>query len=236
MKKIYFLVFLLLLAVGCNKDNNRKVEVIKLNDNSYVPFTELDNYQELSGKLRKLKINEQISKKIAEQNIPGSGFEHYYFILFIDKEGKADKIVMLEGPESKASDILIKTFTNQTFVKGTKNGNPVNYRINWWYQGEYNVKADSMPEPIGGIEAIQKNIIYPEIARRAGIQGKVYVKAFITEDGNVEKAIIIKGIGGGCDQAAINAIKKVKFKPGMENGIPVKVQVSIPVIFRLSNK
>jgi len=100
---------------------------------------------------------------------------------------------------------------------------------------KYFVSVDKMPEPIGGIAAIQENIKYPEIARRAGIEGKVYIQAYIDENGNVRKTNVLKGIGGGCDEAAMNAIKKVKFIPGRQGGKPVKVQVSVPVIFKLSD-
>jgi protein TonB len=90
-----------------------------------------------------------------------------------------------------------------------------------------------MPEPIGGIAAIQQLITYPEIAKRAGVEGKVYVLAFVDESGNVTNAKIIKGIGAGCDEAAIDAVRQTKFKPGKQRGTPVKVQVSIPIVFKL---
>lgn len=97
----------------------------------------------------------------------------------------------------------------------------------------YFVAVEEMPEPIGGIGEIQKKIIYPEIAKRAGVEGKVYVLAFVDESGAVTDAKIIKGIGAGCDEAALDAVKKTKFKPGKQRGKPVKVQVSIPVVFKL---
>ena len=53
------------------------------------------------------------------------------------------------------------------------------------------------------------------------------------ETGTVTKANVIKGIGAGCDEAALNAVLKTKFKPGKQRGKPVKVQVSIPVVFKL---
>ncbi len=98
---------------------------------------------------------------------------------------------------------------------------------------QFFVAVEEMPEPIGGIEAIQKRIVYPEIAKRAGVQGRVFVKAFVDENGNVIKAEIIKGIGAGCDEAAIKAVMATKFKPGRQRGKPVKVQVSIPILFKL---
>ncbi len=99
---------------------------------------------------------------------------------------------------------------------------------------KYILVPEEMPEPIGGIAEIQKKIVYPELAIRAGIQGKVFVKAFVDEKGNVVKAKIIKGIGVGCDEAAIAAVMKTKFNPGKQRGKPVRVQVSIPILFKLN--
>ncbi len=95
------------------------------------------------------------------------------------------------------------------------------------------VAVEDMPEPIGGIAAIQSKIVYPEIAKRAGVQGRVFVKAFVDENGSVTKVELIKGIGAGCDEAAMEAVKQTKFKPGKQRGKAVKVQVSIPVLFKL---
>ncbi len=95
------------------------------------------------------------------------------------------------------------------------------------------VAVEQMPEPIGGIGAIQSKIVYPEIAKRAGVQGRVFVKAYVDEKGNVNKVELIRGIGAGCDEAAMNAVKSVMFKPGKQRGKPVKVQVTVPVLFKL---
>ncbi|MFO7445900.1 MAG: energy transducer TonB [Ignavibacteriaceae bacterium] len=98
---------------------------------------------------------------------------------------------------------------------------------------QYFVAVEEMPEPIGGIQAIQSKIVYPEIAKRAGVEGKVYVLAFVDEQGIVTKAEIIRGLGAGLDEAALSAVKQTKFKPGKQRGKPVKVQVSIPIVFKL---
>lgn len=93
--------------------------------------------------------------------------------------------------------------------------------------------SDVLPDPIGGVRGIQEKIIYPEIAKRAGVEGKVIVKAFVDENGTVTKVEILKGIGAGCDEAALNAVMITKFNPGKQRGNPVKVQVSIPIVFKL---
>jgi TonB family protein len=94
---------------------------------------------------------------------------------------------------------------------------------------------DEAPEPIGGFEAIQKNLQYPEIARRAGIQGRVILNLLINENGVVDTVKVLKSLGkSGCDEAAVNAAKSVRWKPAINNGVPVKVWVGIPVVFKLA--
>lgn len=99
---------------------------------------------------------------------------------------------------------------------------------------EYLAFAETMPEVEGGLAAVFKKVNYPEIAKKAGISGKVYVMAFINESGNVDDVQVIKGIGGGCDEAAVEAIKKSKFIPGKNAGNPVKVKLSLPITFKLN--
>lgn len=99
---------------------------------------------------------------------------------------------------------------------------------------KYLVKAEVMPEPVGGISAIQKRVIYPEIAKKAGIEGKVYIKAFIDEKGDVIKTKILKGIGSGCDESAMEAVKETKFTPAKQKSKLVKSQVVVPVMFKLN--
>jgi len=96
------------------------------------------------------------------------------------------------------------------------------------------VAYDEPPQPIGGFQAIQQNLEYPEIARKAGVEGRVVVNVLIDEQGNVIDTEILKSLGNnGCDQAAIEAIKSVKWKPAKQRDKPVKVWVGIPVVFRL---
>ncbi len=98
---------------------------------------------------------------------------------------------------------------------------------------EYLAFAEVMPQPSGGLPEIYKKIKYPDIAMKAGIQGKVYVLALIDERGNVNDVKVLKGIGGGCDQAAADAIKSSKFTPGSNKGKPVKVKLSMVINFKL---
>ncbi len=96
----------------------------------------------------------------------------------------------------------------------------------------YYVAVDVMPEPFGGMEALQKKVNYPAKAKEESIVGKVFVKAFINELGEVARTEIVKGLGYGCDEEADWAVKSTRFKPGKKNGKNVRVQLTIPLTFR----
>jgi protein TonB len=88
--------------------------------------------------------------------------------------------------------------------------------------------------PVGGYGAIQRNIVYPEIAQEAGIEGKVIIQAFIDDKGRVQGMSVLQGIPNtGLNEAAMAAIKKTRFKPAQQRDRPVGVYISIPVNFKL---
>lgn len=76
--------------------------------------------------------------------------------------------------------------------------------------------------------------VYPEIAQEAGIEGVVVVQAFIDDKGRVKETLILKGVPNtGLDEAAMEAIRKTRFKPAKQRERAVGVWISIPVNFRL---
>ena len=76
--------------------------------------------------------------------------------------------------------------------------------------------------------------VYPEIAQEAGIEGVIVVQAFIDEKGRVKDTQILKGVPNtGLDEAAMDAIRKTRFKPAKQRERAVGVWSSIPVNFRL---
>lgn len=123
--------------------------------------------------------------------------------------------------------ILILLITGLTFADVTMKNPPPQ-------DDGYLTMAAEMPTPVGGLPAIYKHITeYPKVAKAAGIQGKVYVLAFINDKGDVDDAKLVKGIGGGCDEAAVNAVKKTKFNPGKQEGKNVKVKMPLAITFKI---
>lgn len=95
------------------------------------------------------------------------------------------------------------------------------------------VIVEQSPELIGGLSGLQKKIKYPEIAKKAGVEGRVFLQFVVDEFGNVHDPVITRGIGAGCDEEAIRAILTAKFRPGKQRGKAVKVKMSLPITFRL---
>lgn len=100
---------------------------------------------------------------------------------------------------------------------------------------DFFIAVEQMPELIGGLVGLQKKITYPDRARKAGIEGRVIVQFIVTENGTVEDPRVIRSIGGGCDEEAVRAVSQARFEPGRQRGKAVRVQYSLPVIFKLQN-
>lgn len=100
------------------------------------------------------------------------------------------------------------------------------------------VVVEEMPSFPGGDKALYeylaKNIKYPAVAKDNGIEGKVYIKFVVNEDGSVSQVQLARGIGGGCDEEAMRVVKEMpKWKPGKQRGKTVKVWYTLPVYFKL---
>ena len=98
---------------------------------------------------------------------------------------------------------------------------------------------DFMPEPVGGASAwakfLNKNLRFPSAAQEEGISGKVILSFIIEKDGHLSNIAVDRPAGHGFDEEALRVLKLAKaWKPGMQNGQPVRVKYSIPINFQLS--
>jgi len=98
---------------------------------------------------------------------------------------------------------------------------------------DFFIAVENMPQLKGSLSELQQEIRYPELAARANIQGRVIVQFIINERGEVENPVVIRGIGGGCDEEAIRVVKQAQFTPGLQRGRPVRVQYTMPITFTL---
>lgn len=97
----------------------------------------------------------------------------------------------------------------------------------------YNL-VHTTPVVIGGQGGLMGNIKYPTIARKANVEGRVYVKFVVDKNGDVRNAQVVRGIGAGCDEEALRVIRLAKFEPGrLEDGEAVNTELSMSIMFKL---
>lgn len=96
--------------------------------------------------------------------------------------------------------------------------------------------VEQQPKLRGSMDSLRSQIEYPAMAREAQIEGRVYVEFVVTKKGNVKDAEIVRGLGGGLDKEALRVIKDAKFQPGIQQGHPVNVKMTMPIIFQLDSE
>jgi protein TonB len=101
--------------------------------------------------------------------------------------------------------------------------------------------VEQEPSFPGGMEQfyrfLQTNIRYPAKAFENNVQGKVFLTFVVEKDGSLTDIKVVRGIGSGCDEEARRVFTiSPKWKPGIQNGRPVRVQYTMPVSFSLAKK
>lgn len=97
------------------------------------------------------------------------------------------------------------------------------------------VKPDTKPEIIGGIEALNRKIIYPTIAREQGLQGGVIAKVNVDKFGDVTKVTILRSTNPSFSEEVFRVLSDdIRFKPATLNNQPVAASAVIYVEFKLN--
>ena len=94
-------------------------------------------------------------------------------------------------------------------------------------------EVEKVPECVN-LSQVRSSMQYPSIAREAGIEGRVTVKVLVGPDGNVIQVGSVSGPDAFHDEVTDKA-KQLQFTPGLQNGKPVKVWVTVPFNFKLKN-
>ena len=100
--------------------------------------------------------------------------------------------------------------------------------------------VEQEPSYPGGLDKfyqyLGKNIHYPAVAKENNVQGKVFLTFVVERDGSLTDIKVLRGIGSGCDEEAVRVLKATpKWKPGIQNGRPVRVQYNVPITFTLTS-
>jgi TonB family protein len=99
--------------------------------------------------------------------------------------------------------------------------------------------VEHVPEFQGGQKGLMifltENIKYPKDARENGIQGRVLVKFIVCTDGSLCDAEVVRSVSPSIDTEVLRVVKSMpNWKPGVQNGQPVRVFYTLPVSFKLA--
>ena len=94
------------------------------------------------------------------------------------------------------------------------------------------------PTFVGGLDSLNsylnRNLRYPSEALSKNITGVCVTRFVVMSDGGIVKAVIVTGIGAGCDEEALRLVCNMpKWKPGMKKGKNVNVRFTLPIHFEL---
>lgn len=148
---------------------------------------------------------------------------------------KGEKAIQKYGDEGKNGVVEIQIIDKEKALSDLLPAAPERPTDSYNAEEDFYVVVEQMPELKGGMRALQECASYPEEAKNAGIEGRVIIQFIVSENGQVENPQVIRGIGGGADEEALRCVKQAKFKPGTQNGEQVRVQYSLPMIFKMQN-
>lgn len=95
------------------------------------------------------------------------------------------------------------------------------------------VVVESMPELVGGLQALQGRITYPASAKAAGEHGRVFVQFVVAQDGSVKDPVVLRGVSPALNAEALRGVTESTFTPGRQRGQNVCVKMTLPVTFEL---
>jgi TonB family protein len=133
-------------------------------------------------------------------------------------------------------DAMVVDFDKQTTANG--NASNTNAQKNTGENKDLYEIVEELPSYNGGTAALQKfleaNIIYPEEAKKAGIEGKVYVNFVVNAEGKVMEAKIMRSVSPLLNAEALRLTNSMKdWKPGSQHGEKLSMAVTMPIEFKI---
>ena len=140
--------------------------------------------------------------------------------------------------EEGQEEIDMTDFSSEAAVGDLFDVNPVLASAPPEAEEEIKFIVEEMPQFPGGMKSlmayIAKTIKYPVLAQETGIYGKVYVRFVVNKDGSIADAMVIRPVNDLLDKEALRVVSTMpKWKPGMQNGKPVRVMYTVPISFVL---
>jgi TonB family protein len=243
--RIRIFVFMLLLVLPCSLiampqqelgkwwKNSEIVKQLQLSENqiSQIEQRFLNHRRELMGLNAELKSREQKLKMLMRNEPPDDAQVLAQTELIATTRAvleKANASMMLSIRKELTKEQWrrleeVRELRNASIIRG------VPPELGLPGEDVYSVRGAKPPKAI-----YQPMPSYTEEARLKRIEGWILLQVFVRKDGTVGDAKVLKGLGCGLDESAINTItKEWRFEPGTVNGQPVDIQATVEVSFRL---
>lgn len=188
-------------------------------------FMKLVNLTQLA---REKEIAEQIAEKKRLEAIEQEKLRQQR--LQEEKRAREEALLKRQQEEEKRirEEELRKQQEMEAYMEMIKDSEPIPFQ-----------RVEEKPSFMGGgadefSKWIDRNIIYPETAKKNGVQGRVTLTFIVNADGSVSDVRVIRGVETSLDQEAVRVVTmSPKWSPGMKGGYPVRVSFALPVIFNL---
>ena len=181
----------------------------------------------------------------------------------VGKEGGVSDVTVLRSPNDRLAAAAVAAVQESRFKPGTQRGQPVRVRfavpVTFRLDGGSAQRngaarparpfpaepqrtadgalifevAEVQPELIGGLEALQERVVYPASAKEEGVEGQVVVQFIVTEAGGVAEPTVLRSPDDRLGEAALAAVRELRFRPGTQDGKAVRVRFAVPITFRL---
>jgi len=254
VKLVVALMALNLVFFACSGPVQKEdIDASVQNDEQSLPvdktiFTVVEEMPEFPGGrdelIKYLSTSVKYPEEAKEKGIQGRVFLNF----IVEKDGSIDSVKLLRGIGSGCDEEAIRVISSMpNWSPGMQRDKAVRVSYNIPIKFTLDNKvADSvftvvevMPEFPGGrnklFTYLGANIKYPEAAKKAGVQGRVFVSFVVETDGSVSEAKILRGIGTGCDEEALRVVNSMpKWSPGLHHGKPVRVQYNLPIKYALN--
>lgn len=157
--------------------------------------------------------------------------------LIVDESGSPQNVHVLRGVGMGLDEKAVEAIKQYKFKPAMENGNPVPVSLNVEVNFQVFDKAPSPVRKIGGgvSTPIVIHSVPPEYspeAKAAKTEGIVLVNLIVDQQGIPQNVHVVRGLGNGLDEKAVEAVSQYRFKPAMENGSPVRVELNVEVNFK----
>jgi TonB family protein len=184
-------------------------------------------------------IPEKVQARVQElqQQNPSAKYEVYHY------DGDQSKLAQLESYKVKSIELIKvpeKNGSSQSYLILEKNEQTNQLAEVTKTDDEIFLVVEETASPVGGMEAYIAKLYtvlnYPQEARSKGIEGKVFVEFVIELDGTISNLKVLKGIGAGCDEEAMRALKEAgPWNPAKQRGIAVKQRMVMPINYSMGS-